>query len=31
MLWFVKAKRAQTVDDNETWQEGGGGPYFERI
>lgn len=23
MLWFVKAKRAQTVDDNETWQEGG--------
>ena len=23
MLWFVKAKRAQTVDDNETWAAGG--------
>jgi DNA (cytosine-5)-methyltransferase 1 len=22
-LWFVKAKRAQTVDDNETWIGGG--------
>ena len=23
ILWFVKAKRAQTVDDNETWVAGG--------
>ena len=23
ILWFVKAKRAQTVDDNETWAAGG--------
>ena len=23
ILWFVKAKRAQTVDDNETWIGGG--------
>jgi hypothetical protein len=21
--WFVKSKRAQTVDDDETWIEGG--------
>ena len=31
MLWFVKAKRAQTVDDNETWQEGGVVPTLNRI
>jgi len=24
ILWFTKVKRAQNVDDFETWQDGGG-------
>lgn len=26
MYWFVKAKRAQTVNDDETWRQGGVAP-----
>jgi len=29
--WFIKARRAQSVEDFETWNEGGGGSYIERI
>jgi hypothetical protein len=29
--WFVKSKRAQTVTDDETWIEGGGGTNVERL
>ena len=29
--WYVKAKRAQTVDDDESWNWGGGSAYTQRI
>ena len=31
MLWFTKAKRAQSVDDYETWICGGGAPTLNRM
>jgi len=29
--WYVKAKRAQNVDDDESWIGGGGSAYTQRI
>jgi hypothetical protein len=29
-MWFTKAKRAQNVDDYETWIQGGGSTNIER-
>lgn len=29
--WFVKAKRAATDQDDETWKRGGGVPDVERL
>jgi hypothetical protein len=31
MLWFTKAKRAQTDSDFETWNSGGGSANFELL
>ncbi len=31
MLWFTKSRRAQNVDDYETWIQGGGNAYTKRI